>query len=87
MDPIIAGLITAAIAGAGSFILWYIKQIASDSDKNDKAIEVVKDKLQALEVKVAHEYVTKTEITQLRAWLTDQFKEVKDIIKDKADKE
>lgn len=73
---LVGGLITF---GAG-FVGWYIKKSGSD-------VEKLKDKMQLFEVEVARSYVTKFELSELKNWLNEEFKDLKLILKDKKDKD
>lgn len=73
------------------FIMWYIKGIgttmASDKLICDENFKQLNNKIQLFELEVARNYSTKQDFREFKDWLINEFKEIKDLLKNKQDKE
>lgn len=73
------------------FIMWYIKGIGTtmvvDKASCDSNFKNLNDKLQLFELEVARNYSTKQDFREFKDWLINEFKEIKDLLKNKQDKE
>jgi len=91
ISSLIVTLVGALLAAGGGFIIWFIRKTGADMTDLTKTVNEdigrLKDKFQAFEVDVARNYITKADFSDFKVWLTEQFKEVKEAIKDKADKD
>lgn len=90
INSIIVSATGGLISFGVGFIGWYIRKLSADVNSVQselaKDADKIKDRLQTFEVEVARNYVTKMEFSELKQWLIGEFKDVKDLIKDKVDK-
>lgn len=80
------GVITLGLG----FILWYIKGVGTTLREDRTACEAnftsMRDKMQAFELDVARNYSTKQDFADFKTWLIGEFREMKDLLKNKQDK-
>lgn len=91
MDNTLITIIGIFLTAGLGFVGWYIKKLGTDitslSGTVNQDIEKIKENLTSFKIEVSKDYMTKFEFTEFKKWLMDEFREVKDLIKDKKDKD